>query len=467
MKEKQTINGVRARYIFIPAIIIISICLTLVIVATILVTYYTRELTERSKNVSDCIDEIGYIQSTSSKLSETASIFVYTPTAINENTQNPVLLPSGMEVVIEGPLAAYLEDYNDPTRKPEKVLENIKKYELSSDKLELINDAIEMEKYLFKEQAHSFYLLNSVSTITLPEKLMNSIEVYKLTPDEIGMSDDDKRNIAFKNLLNKSYSDAKGVISTNIRKVTEMLNGELEEFQTSTSLRLHILRVSLWLSLSLVLASTVMLFYILLRRLVNPIILFSKRIDNNKKLDEKMSLYEVNALAHAYNMLLERHKEFDNELQKVAETDSLTGLPNRFAYNEYLKQTPEKGVSACVFLCDLNNLKVVNDTHGHKAGDELIIRASKAIVECFGKDGEKNCFRFGGDEFIAIIDDIKEDEIKSYITKFNECQKKYDVSVAIGYSYSPDVSVTGYEKIIMEADTYMYINKKRIHEDSK
>ena len=467
MEKKQKYKGLRARYVFIPAIIIISICLTLVIVATILINIRTHNLTNQSKNSSDCVDEISIIQSTTSKLSETATAFVYNPTVIDETTGKPRILPNGQEIVIEGTITAYLEDYNDESRKPTNILKSLEKYNLSKEVLDLINGAIEKEKYMFSEQARSFYLLNSIPTITLPTRLLDSIEKYELTSSELAMSDSEKRNAAFEGLLAKEYADAKGVISTNIRKATAIVNSESNELQKSTNESLSILRTILWISLVLVLISTITLFVLLMIKLVIPIIVFSERIDENKNLNEETSMYEVNRLAHAYNQLLKRHNEFDTELQRVAETDPLTGLPNRFSFNEYLKNTVTQGMSACAFMFDLNNLKVVNDTYGHKQGDELIKRASQVILECFSNEDERNCFRFGGDEFVAIINGIKENEIPSYITNFNNCQEKYDVSISVGYSYTSDVSTTGYEKIIMEADKKMYKNKKRVHKDSQ
>ena len=177
-------------------------------------------------------------------------------------------------------------------------------------------------------------------------------------------------------------------------------------------------------------------------------------------MDEVGSLYEANHLAQAYNSLLDRHQELEDELRRTAEMDSLTDMPNRYCYHEFLKNVEITNSPACVFLFDINDLKYTNDTFGHAQGDELIKRASQCIKECFRYEEKRNCYRIGGDEFVAIIDE--KIDPKEYVIKFNEAMKNHDVSVAIGYAYTDDVSKIGYEKLFMIADTEMYKNKGRI-----
>lgn len=81
--------------------------------------------------------------------------------------------------------------------------------------------------------------------------------------------------------------------------------------------------------------------------------------------------------------------------------DALTGVLSRFAYidaiNAYTASVPE---NLAVFMIDINGLKTVNDTLGHKAGDELICGAAKCIKRSLGNAG--NTFRIGGDEFVVF-----------------------------------------------------------------
>ena len=75
-----------------------------------------------------------------------------------------------------------------------------------------------------------------------------------------------------------------------------------------------------------------------------------------------------------------------------------------------------------------------------------------------------NCYRVGGDEFIAILEKISKDDIDSYIQTFEELQKEYNVSIATGYSYTDNIKEVGYEKLVTRADKNMYKNKKETYE---
>ena len=80
-------------------------------------------------------------------------------------------------------------------------------------------------------------------------------------------------------------------------------------------------------------------------------------------------------------------------------------------------------------------------------------------MESFGTDDGKNCFRFGGDEFAAFVKNCDETKLNSLISRFEELQKSYGVSIAFGYAYTEDISNTTYEKLFGKADKDMYARK--------
>jgi diguanylate cyclase (GGDEF)-like protein len=90
------------------------------------------------------------------------------------------------------------------------------------------------------------------------------------------------------------------------------------------------------------------------------------------------------------------------ERERRAYTDALTGLPNRAAFEAALAQLPCDVPEAwALFVVDLDNLKVVNDTFGHHTGDCLLRIASQRISAAIRPD---RCFRIGGDEFAIIVE---------------------------------------------------------------
>ena len=88
--------------------------------------------------------------------------------------------------------------------------------------------------------------------------------------------------------------------------------------------------------------------------------------------------------------------------ERMGMTDMLTGLGNRHAYNETVDQYEKEMIpdELTVIYLDVNELKNINDTLGHHAGDELICGAADCISQVFSSVG--GCFRTGGDEFIVL-----------------------------------------------------------------
>ena len=174
----------------------------------------------------------------------------------------------------------------------------------------------------------------------------------------------------------------------------------------------------------------------------------------------------------AYKNIIESLKDIEKGrmaeyYKKLANTDSMTGLANRTAFNHDLEKLAEEKEYSIVSM-DLNNLKEVNDTKGHFEGDRYIIGAARIIKKAFGKEGI--CYRIGGDEFSVIIKKAGSDSITSeLIPKLEEGIKAYNSSnptepviIALGYeSKNPD-SDRSYTEILRCADEKMYENKRML-----
>ena len=148
------------------------------------------------------------------------------------------------------------------------------------------------------------------------------------------------------------------------------------------------------------------------------------------------------------------------KLTKLSSMDVLTGLYNRHRLNSYMNEIleSEDEPTALVFS-DINGLKRVNDNEGHLAGDNLIRRAAHTLISVFTED---EIFRVGGDEFVVILRNVSEDQVKGYIEKLRNKAKKNDVSFAVGYSMttkSKDI-----EKLLKEADKNMYEDKRKFYQ---
>ncbi len=157
-------------------------------------------------------------------------------------------------------------------------------------------------------------------------------------------------------------------------------------------------------------------------------------------------------------------------MDKLAHTDSLTGLKNKTAYVKRTAQFDAEianGKAAfAIIMIDINFLKRVNDTYGHERGNEYLINAGKLACSVFG---EENIYRVGGDEFVAVIDaenlSHTVELIKNIRGKIDELQsnKKLEawekVSAAVGVAYYDELRDKTAEEVFKRADADMYKNK--------
>ena len=102
-------------------------------------------------------------------------------------------------------------------------------------------------------------------------------------------------------------------------------------------------------------------------------------------------------------------KEYEQELKQLAQYDGLTGLPNRSLLADRLKQAMARArrhdQTIAIAFIDLDGFKAVNDTHGHAAGDQLLIEISNRLKSLLRE--EDTLARIGGDEFVAVVTDLK------------------------------------------------------------
>lgn len=158
---------------------------------------------------------------------------------------------------------------------------------------------------------------------------------------------------------------------------------------------------------------------------------------------------------------IDAEKKHEEILIKKSQTDELTGLLNRRAYEEDIYEhndIPDEENFVYISL-DVNGLKVVNDSMGHSAGDELLIGASECMKSALGKYGK--IYRTGGDEFIAILV-CDEDELGDILYNFDEIINNWTGKIIDGLSISygyiskdeePDLSV---RQMALIADERMY-----------
>lgn len=163
-----------------------------------------------------------------------------------------------------------------------------------------------------------------------------------------------------------------------------------------------------------------------------------------------------------------------NAYQTLAYTDQMTSLNNRTCFNIDFAKLSENPADIAVIDFDLNNLKHVNDTFGHSAGDLYIKSCATIIYEIFNGIGK--CYRVGGDEFVALVEKASTIDMTHYLAMLessvdasNREHKDSKMKMQIAYgcaTYDPDID-KNLEDTYNRADKIMYTNKKEKKERQK
>ena len=156
--------------------------------------------------------------------------------------------------------------------------------------------------------------------------------------------------------------------------------------------------------------------------------------------------------------------------QRLARLDELTGIKNKNAFSEYVKEIdevinsgdydPEFGV----IMCDINDLKRINDTRGHSFGDEAIQKACRMICDIFAGS---SVYRVGGDEFVVILtgdDYANREKLLEILKKGSETNGRLRIGpvIACGMAkYNPRID-RSFHEVFNRADGRMYANKNEL-----
>ncbi|MFO8062222.1 MAG: GGDEF domain-containing protein [bacterium] len=164
------------------------------------------------------------------------------------------------------------------------------------------------------------------------------------------------------------------------------------------------------------------------------------------------------------------YQEKIKDLQNLALIDPLTRIPNRRYIEEEIKKHMEKSdresVKSAIIFIDIDNFKQFNDTYGHNAGDRLLVNVARTLLNSVRKYDIVG--RWGGEEFVALIEDVNNEELRFIAEKILKLIRGTSIiyngreigcTVSIGADFiDRGISI---EKNIERADMLMYQSKKR------
>jgi diguanylate cyclase (GGDEF)-like protein len=172
----------------------------------------------------------------------------------------------------------------------------------------------------------------------------------------------------------------------------------------------------------------------------------------------------VDACVHLTSIALERDQRI-RERQHLAFTDALTNLPNRACFNTvFSRQMRRRDHAWGIIIADLDNLKLINDTFGHAAGDDLLQTLADRIAAIAEAD---QAFRLGGDEFAIIVKGDLTVDLKSVANRIIQSLKQ--PCQCAGNVVFPSATLGGaiaargalHETVLQNADYALYHAKER------
>jgi len=164
-------------------------------------------------------------------------------------------------------------------------------------------------------------------------------------------------------------------------------------------------------------------------------------------------------------------KNYEKKLERIATTDMLTGLPNRFALMDRLQLAKaiqrRHGGYLAIILLDLDGFKEINDSYGHDAGDQLLIQVAERFQRVVRE--EDTVARLGGDEFVVVLNGLKEannciPQVERLLDAASQPVisngARLTVSASAGITIFPQKEDASHPALFRQADAAMYEAKK-------
>lgn len=164
-------------------------------------------------------------------------------------------------------------------------------------------------------------------------------------------------------------------------------------------------------------------------------------------------------------------KNQQHQLERIAHFDALTGLPNRTLLADRMKQAialaNRTHSNVAILFIDLDGFKLINDTHSHAVGDQLLIQVAQRMKEVMRQ--EDTLARLGGDEFVAVLMNLEqtEDSIPVIRRLLDTAHEPFQVkglglrvSASIGVAFYPQQENLDADQLLRQADQAMYQAKQ-------
>ncbi|MEN9221602.1 MAG: EAL domain-containing protein [Thermostichus sp. BF3_bins_97] len=230
----------------------------------------------------------------------------------------------------------------------------------------------------------------------------------------------------------------------------------------------------------LITASLLGVYRVMQRKMLGRLTLFSTLADQVRDSDDPDIRWpvsgddELDNLATSLNALRDTVQQRQTELNQIAFFDALTGLPNRRMLLDRLPRALAAGARTdsvgALMLLDLDNFKMLNDTHGHAEGDRLLVEVAQRLRYCVREID--TVARLGGDEFVVLLENLGKNRRRAAIhaeriarkilailnQPFALAQGEHINTASIGITFF-DETHTNADSLLKQADLAMYRSK--------
>ncbi len=435
-QQSKNIKGIRIQtlnYLMIAASCILYV---LILYITIQVSIRYSTLTKNIETYTVCSQDANSLERASDYLTEQVRLYVITAD------------PEYMD--------AYIDELYTAMRR-ERALEDLKDHDIiSEESLSYLQQALDESNELTATEFYAMRLVGEAAgydTESLPAAVKNTV----LSEEDAALTPDGKMQKAQTMVFDSEYLHMKELIKEN---TSSCLSSIIAATLNAQDISISAMEQSLCkqrIYISILFFLNIVTFVMIIVLIVKPLKIYVNCIKEEKMLSI-LGSYEFKYLALTYNDIYNLNKVNETMLRQKAEHDPLTGLANRSTFDR-LKVILKHDTPLVLFLIDVDYFKGVNDTYGHKAGDQVLTKVANALQKSFRS--QDFVMRIGGDEFAAVMTQITLEQrsvldqkavlIKEFLSGTDDGLPK--VTLSIGAAYSENGFT---EKLYVLADKALY-----------
>ena len=185
--------------------------------------------------------------------------------------------------------------------------------------------------------------------------------------------------------------------------------------------------------------------------------------------DQPANMYSLFTAIQQLKQTLQQRDALEFRLKNIAHLDSLTGVANRYALNEYIKlleNQPTQFSETCLMVIDIDHFKQVNDVYGHLMGDQVIQFVAEKLKENIRTSDL--LVRYGGDEFIVLIENVGmeralkiAEKIRSEIYEAKPLDNVRCPDLKVSISIGVAIGATSWMALLEKADRALFQAKEQ------